>query len=74
MKTHKLITISAALVITVVEAMVFNHETAAAADTTSPSATASLGHAVASNLHWLGREVESSLPGGRTHEPERAQP
>src|SRR5262245_28070614 len=75
MKTYKWITISAALAITAVEAMVFNHETAAAApDTASLSTTARPANATASNLQWLRQEVESSPPQGRTHKPERAQP
>jgi hypothetical protein len=75
MKTYKWITISAALVITAAEAMVFNLETAAAAPDTAGLSTSALpANATKSNLQWLRREVESSPPQEKTREPERAQP
>ena len=75
MKTYKWITISAALVITAAEAMVFNLETAAAAPDTASLSTAALpANATESNLQSLRGEVESFLPLGKTHQPEPAQP
>jgi hypothetical protein len=53
MRIYKWITISAAIVITALEAMVFNHETVAAPDTGSLSTTALPASAAASNLKWL---------------------
>jgi hypothetical protein len=60
MRVYKWITISAAIAITAVEAMVFNHETVAATPDTGSVSTAALPSAAASNAQWLRREALAS--------------
>jgi len=74
MRIYKWITISAAIVITALEAMVFNHETVAASNTASPSAAAVPASPAASSLQWLTGAAAASPSRGETHEPEPANP
>jgi hypothetical protein len=60
MRPYKWITISAAIIITALEAMVFNHETVAAPDTGSVSTTALPAGAIAWNLLRLRGEAVAS--------------